>query len=142
MKRLLLLLLLLAAAGGGWWYYKGRKPAAAEYNTEPLGKGDITQIVTATGSLKPVVNVTVGSQISGTISKLNADFNSAVKEGQVLATLDPATFEAIVLQSEGELASAKATLELAEITARTQWRDGLQVRAGQRVDSKGRLIGS
>ena len=118
MKRLLLLLLLLAAAGGGWWYYKGRKPAAAEYNTEPLGKGDITQIVTATGSLKPVVNVTVGSQISGTISKLNADFNSAVKEGQVLATLDPATFEAIVLQSEGELASAKATLELAEITAR------------------------
>ena len=117
MKRLLLLLLLLAAAGGGWWYYKGRKPAAAEYNTEPLGKGDITQIVTATGSLKPVVNVTVGSQISGTISKLNADFNSAVKEGQVLATLDPATFEAIVLQSEGELACAKATLELAEITA-------------------------
>lgn len=118
MKRLLLLLLLLGAAGGGWWYYKGRKPAAAEYNTEALGKGDITQIVTATGSLKPVVNVTVGSQISGTISKLNADFNSAVKEGQVLATLDPATFEAIVLQGEGELANAKATLELAEITAR------------------------
>jgi HlyD family secretion protein len=118
MKRILLLLLLLAAAGGGWWYYKGRKPAATEYNTEVLSKGDITQIVTATGSLKPVINVTVGSQISGNISKLNADFNSTVKEGQVLATLDPATFEAIVLQSQGELANAKATLELAEITAR------------------------
>jgi HlyD family secretion protein len=118
MRRLLLLLVLLGAAGGGWWYYKNRKPAATEYTTEILGRGDITQTVTATGSLKPVINVTVGSQISGTISKLNADFNSKVKEGQILAILDPATFEAIVLQSEGELANAKATLELAEITAR------------------------
>ncbi len=118
MKRILLLLLLLGAAGGGWWYYQGRKPAATEYNTEALSKGDITQIVTATGSLKPVINVTVGCQISGTISKLNADFNSMVKEGQVLATLDPATYEAIVLQAQGELANSKATLELAEITAK------------------------
>ena len=133
MRRILLLLLLLGAAGGGWWYYKGRKPAAPEYNTEALGKGDITQIVTATGSLKPVVNVTVGSQISGTISKLNADFNSAVKEGQVLATLDPATFEAIVLQGEGELANAKATLELAEITARRK-EELLKQNAGTQAD--------
>jgi len=118
MKRILLLLLLLGAAGGGWWYDKGRKPAATEYNTDALTKGDITQIVTATGSLKPVINVTVGCQISGTISKLNADFNSTVKEGQVLANLDPATYEAIVLQAQGELANSKATLELAEITAK------------------------
>ena len=73
--------------------------------------------MTATGSLKPVINVTVGCQISGTIDKLFADFNSVVKEGAVLASMDPATYEAIVQQAEGDLANAKATLELAEITA-------------------------
>jgi HlyD family secretion protein len=133
MRRFFLLLLLLGAAGGGWWYYKNRKPAATEYNTEILGRGDITQIVTATGSLKPVINVTVGSQISGTISKLNADFNSKVKEGQILAILDPATYEAIVLQAQGELANAKATLELAEITARRK-EELLKQNAGTQAD--------
>jgi HlyD family secretion protein len=134
MRRLLLLLVLLGAAGGGgWWYYKNRKPAATEYNTETLARGDITQVVTATGSLKPVINVTVGSQISGTIFKLNADFNSMVKEGQILAILDPATYEAIVLQAQGELANAKATLELAEITARRK-EELLRQNAGTQAD--------
>ena len=117
MKRFLLILLLLSAAGGGWWYFIYKKAETPEYNTETVAKGDITQIVTATGSLKPVINVTVGCQISGTIDKLFADFNSVVKEGDVLASMDPATYEAIVQQAEGELANAKATLELAEITA-------------------------
>jgi HlyD family secretion protein len=133
MRRLFLLLLLLGAAGGGWWYYQHRKPAATEYLTETLAKGDITQIVTATGSLKPVINVTVGSQISGTISELNADFNSTVKEGQILAHLDPATYEAIVLQAQGELANAKATLELAEITAKRK-EELLKQNAGTQAD--------
>lgn len=134
MRRFLLLLLLLSAAGGGgWWYYKNHTPAVTEYNTEMLARGDITQIVTATGSLKPVINVTVGSQISGTISKLNADFNSKVKEGQILAILDPATYEAIVLQAQGELANAKATLELAEITARRK-EELLKQNAGTQAD--------
>jgi HlyD family secretion protein len=134
MRRLLLLLVLLGAtAGGGWWYYKNRKPAATEYNTEALARGDITQVVTATGALKPVINVTVGSQISGTIFKLNADFNSKVKEGQILAILDPATYEAIVLQAQGELANAKATLELAEITARRK-EELLRQNAGTQAD--------
>ncbi|MEI6870997.1 MAG: efflux RND transporter periplasmic adaptor subunit [Verrucomicrobiota bacterium] len=117
MKRLLLILLLLSLGGGAWWYFNHKKTDVPEYNTESLGLGDITQVVTATGALKPVINVTVGCQISGTIDKLNADFNSVVKEGEVLASLDPATYEAIVQQAEGELANAKATLELAELTA-------------------------
>jgi HlyD family secretion protein len=134
MRRLLLLLVLIGAAGGsGWWYFQHRKPTATEYHTELLARGDITQVVTATGSLKPVINVTVGSQISGTISKLNADFNSKVKEGQVLAILDPATYEAIVLQAQGELANAKATLELAEITARRK-AELLRQNAGTQAD--------
>ncbi|MCX8510209.1 MAG: biotin/lipoyl-binding protein, partial [Chthoniobacteraceae bacterium] len=117
MKRFLLILLLLSAAGAGWWYFIHKKAETPEYNTESVAKGDITQIVTATGSLKPVINVTVGCQISGTIDKLFSDFNSVVKEGDVLASMDPSTYEAIVQQAEGELANSKATLELAEITA-------------------------
>jgi HlyD family secretion protein len=117
MKRLLFIIILLSLGGGGWWYFKNKKAETPEYNTETLSKGDITQVVTATGSLKPVINVTVGCQISGTIEKLFADFNSVVKEGDVLAQLDPSTYEAIVQQAEGDVANAKATLELAEITA-------------------------
>ncbi len=118
MKKLLFVLLLIGLAGGGWWYAKGQKPKAPEYVSEKVAKGDITQIVTATGTLKPVINVTVGCQISGTIMELYADFNSTVKEGQVIAKLDPATYDAILRQAEGELANAKATLELAEATAK------------------------
>jgi len=118
MKKLLVLLLLAAAAGGGWWFFKIQKPDAPEYLTDTVAKGDITQIVTATGTLRPVINVTVGCQISGTIQELMVDFNSQVKEGQVIARLDPATYDAIVKQAEGELLNAQATLELAELTSK------------------------
>src|SRR4029450_13814607 len=84
-------------------------------------RGAITQPVTATGTLNPVVNVQVGSQVSGNIAKLCADFNSQVKAGEVVAQIDPAIFQATVTQAEGDLASAKAALELAKVTAtRTQ----------------------
>ncbi len=117
MKKFLVLLLLAAAAGAGWWFFKIQKPDAPEYLTDTVAKGDITQIVTATGTLRPVINVTVGCQISGTIQELMVDFNSQVKEGQVIARLDPATYDAIVKQAEGELQNAQATLELAELTS-------------------------
>jgi HlyD family secretion protein len=77
--------------------------------------------VTATGTLNPVLNVQVGSQVSGNISKLFADFNSQVKAGQVVAQIDPALFQATVTQAEGDVASAQAALELARLNAkRTQ----------------------
>ena len=118
MKKLLLVLIFSGVFAGAFGYFKLRKPEVPEYLTGPVDKGDITQIVTSTGTLKPVLNVTVGCQISGTISELTVDFNSPVKEGQVIAKLDPATYEAIVVQARGDLASAKASLELAELTAR------------------------
>lgn len=111
------MLFLAAAAGGGWWFFQTQKTEAPEYLTDTVAKGDITQIVTATGTLRPVINVTVGCQISGTIQELMVDFNSQVKEGQVIARLDPATYDAIVKQAEGELQNAQATLELAELTS-------------------------
>lgn len=89
---------------------------AAEYQTTTITRGAITQAVTATGTLNPVVNVQVGSQISGNIQKLSVDFNSPVKAGQVVAEIDPAVFQAAVMQAQGDLDSAKAALELAQIT--------------------------
>ena len=94
---------------------------AASYQTATITRGPITQAVTATGTLNPVVNVQVGSQVSGNIAKLFVDFNSPVKAGQVVAQIDPALFQASVTQAEGDLANAQATLELAKVNAkRTQ----------------------
>ena len=120
MKKLIVILILIGAAVGGWSYFTNDKDKAPEYQLTKLQRGDITQAVTATGALNPVVKVQVGSQISGNIQKLFADFNSEVKKGQVIAQLDPATYQANVHQAEGELASAQANLKLAELNARRQ----------------------
>ncbi len=87
------------------------------YQTATVTKGPITQLVTATGTLNPVVNVQVGSQVSGNIAKLFADFNSEVKAGQVVAQIDPMLFQAAVTQAEGDVANAQAALELAKVNA-------------------------
>jgi HlyD family secretion protein len=98
-----------------------RNGGAANYQTATITRGPITQAVTATGTLNPVVNVQVGSQVSGNIAKLFVDFNSQVKAGQVVAQIDPALFQATVTQAEGDLANAQAALELAKVNAtRTQ----------------------
>src|SRR5438132_139448 len=98
-----------------------RQQSAANYQSTAVSRGAITQAVTATGTLNPVVNVQVGSQVSGNVAKLFADFNSQVKAGQVVAQIDPALFQATVTQAEGDLASAQAALELAKVNAaRTQ----------------------
>jgi HlyD family secretion protein len=91
------------------------------FQTVAVTRGPITQAVTATGTLNPVQNVQVGSQVSGNIQKLFADFNSIVKAGQVIAQIDPVVFQANVNQAEGELANAQAALQLAKLNAaRTQ----------------------
>jgi len=118
MKTILALIFLAAAGGGGWWYFSRNGDKAPEYSTVVVSEGSMTQSVTATGTLNPVMNVTVGSQISGYIQELHADFNSSVKEGQVIAKLDPATFQATVNQAAGDLAQAQAALELARLTAK------------------------
>src|SRR4029453_13715421 len=98
-----------------------RNGGTANYQTATITRGPITQAVTATGTLNPVVNVKGGSQVSGNIAKLFVDFNSQVKAGQVVAQIDPALFQATVTQAEGDLANAQAALELAKVKAkRTQ----------------------
>src|SRR5438045_1670939 len=88
-----------------------------QFQTAPVTRGPITQAVTATGTLNPVVNVQVGSQVSGNIQKLFADFNSKVKAADVVAQIDPVLFQATVTQAEGDLANAEAALELAKVNA-------------------------
>ena len=91
--------------------------SASGYLTATVTRGAIMQLVTATGTLNPVVNVQVGSQVSGNIAKLFADFNSEVKAGQTVAQIDPMLFQAAVTQAEGDVANAQAALELAKVNA-------------------------
>ena len=118
LKWLVIFFIAAAAIGGGIWYFKSDHGDALQYQTAAVTRGDLTQIVSASGQLNPVVNVQVGSQISGNILKLYADYNSLVKSNQIVAQLDPATFQASVHQADGDLANANAALELAQITAK------------------------
>lgn len=117
LRRLIILGVLAAAAWFGYDYYTNRPPEVVEYRTAPVTRSSVTNAVTATGELKALVLVQVGSQLSGTIATLGADFNDKVKAGAVLVTLDPATYQASLNQNEGELASAEAELQLAELNA-------------------------
>lgn len=112
LKWVIMLLVIVLAAGGGFWYFKRGADDTPQYETTPVDRGNITQVVTATGTLNPVVNVTVGSQVSGIITKLNVDFNSVVKSNEIIAEIDPSTYEAQLNQARANLANAKANLKL------------------------------
>ncbi len=118
MKKFFIITLAIGlVAGGGWWWWQSSKDDDVTYQTSPVTRGDLVQSVTATGTINPVLNVQVGSQISGNIQKLLVDFNSEVKAGQVVAQIDPSIYQAVVKQAEGDMANAKAALELAQINA-------------------------
>jgi len=90
------------------------KQGSIKYVTKPIAKATITQFVEASGAIKPINTVAVGTQVSGTVQKIYVDYNSTVKKGDLLAELDPSLFQANVDQSTAKLNNAKATL------ARTQ----------------------
>ncbi|HUI45743.1 MAG TPA: efflux RND transporter periplasmic adaptor subunit [Nitrospirota bacterium] len=94
----------------------GCKGDGTSYRTEPVSTGDIVQSVTATGTVNAVTTVLVGTQVSGTIKTLYVDFNSRVKKGQLIAQIDPATFEALVQQARANLLVAQANLDKANTT--------------------------
>jgi HlyD family secretion protein len=112
MRTLLFLLLsTLGAALAGC----NRTPPVT-YRTEPVTRGPLAEVVSATGEVSALVTVSVGSQVSGTVSKLYVDFNAPVKAGQVLADLDPRLFEAALARAEAGLAAAQAEVERAKVT--------------------------
>jgi HlyD family secretion protein len=87
-----------------------------QFRTEKVVKGDIVMAVTATGTVNPVTTVLVGTQVSGTIKEIFVDYNSPVRKGQLIARIDPASFEAQVEQAKANLLSAQANLEKAAAT--------------------------
>ncbi|HXB22330.1 MAG TPA: efflux RND transporter periplasmic adaptor subunit [Candidatus Solibacter sp.] len=87
---------------------------STQYFTEKVGRGDIRDVVEATGTINAVITVQVGSQVSGTIDKLYADFNSKVKKNQVIARIDPSLFEGALLQAKADLENARANASAAK----------------------------
>ena len=111
MKRAIIVVVLLAVVGGGAGaWYSQRNKTEIQVTTAPLSRGDIVDTVGATGTLQAVTTVQVGSQVSGNIQWLGADFNSIVKKGQVIARLDPSLFDAQLNQVQANLVQARANL--------------------------------
>ncbi|MRW87713.1 efflux RND transporter periplasmic adaptor subunit [Pseudoduganella sp. FT26W] len=118
-KKIGLAVALLVIGGGATAYYSKSKAPVVEpprFRTAAVDTGNITQTVTATGTINPVALINIGSQVSGTVSELKADFNDRVSKGQVLLKLDPTIFNAQIRQADAQLASARASLKLAQAT--------------------------
>ncbi len=114
--RLISVATVAAAILAAIYLYRDSEPVTApSYATVPVERGALIATVSATGTLNPLITVQVGSQVSGTIEKLNADFNSRVKKGEVIAQIEPSLFEAQVAQAEANLASATASAAKAEV---------------------------
>jgi HlyD family secretion protein len=107
------LALLVTAGWGSRGYFWGPQNGA-KYRTAAVERGDIAAYVSATGTLNPVIMVQVGTQVSGTIEKLFADYNSPVHDGQIIAQLDQASFSAKVAQADASLENARADLKNAQ----------------------------
>lgn len=114
MKKIVIGMLIAAVIGGTAFVLLWKKENTPKFRTEKVTRGDIVAAVTATGTVNAVTTVLVGTQVSGTIKRLYVDFNSTVKKGQLIAQIDPATFEAQVEQARANLMSARANLDKSE----------------------------
>lgn len=127
MKKLIILfsaIIILALSFWGWNYWRETQKQKSAYQTAKVYKGEIVQTVTATGTLQPVTSILVGSQVSGAIKKLFVDYNSVVKQGDILAQIDPSLFQASVEQAKANVASSRANVAKAEaglLEAKRNW---------------------
>jgi len=120
-------LVVVAIAVFAAFQFKGNEKP--QYFTTMVDRGDIRAVVEATGTINAVTMVQVGSQVSGTISRLNADFNSRVKKGQVVAQIDPSLFEGSLLQAKADLANARANLVASQANLEKAQAAAVQTRA-------------
>ena len=116
MKKILIGIAIGAIIGGAGYFALRSKDDVPQFRTEKVTRGDIVSSVTATGTVNAVTTVLVGTQVSGTIKAIYADFNSRVKKGQLIAQIDPALFEAQVDQAKANLLAAKSNLTKAEVS--------------------------
>lgn len=122
---------ILAALAGAYWLVQPRETVTA-LRTSPLDRGPVRSLITATGTVRPVVSTNISTQVSGQVSEVLVDFNDAVAKGQLLARLDPQTFLARVRESEAQLEVAKAELASRE-SALAKARAELQQQEGRRA---------
>ncbi len=116
--RLLLPLAIMALSAAAFFWWRGsQQPAPVKFNTVRVTRGTLTQNVTATGELQPVSTVEVSSQISGLIKEVLVDYNSRVKAGDVLARIDPATYENRLRAAQADLANTTANYQLIKLNA-------------------------
>ncbi len=113
MKKLIAVIAVAVVAGIAAIFALRGNNGEAKFRTEQVARGDIASSVSASGTVNPVVTVLVGTQVSGTIRRIYADFNSHVKRGQTVAEIDPSTFEAQVEQASANLQAARANVEKA-----------------------------
>lgn len=114
MKKILIAVVFVLVAVVAAFLLSRSRGDELKYGTEKITRGDIVTTVTATGTVNAVTTVLVGTQVSGTIKKIYADFNSPVKKGQLIAQIDPALLEEQVAQAKANLLAAKANVEKAE----------------------------
>jgi HlyD family secretion protein len=115
-KLVFMVVTLLLVGGAGFAYWRmGNSTQELPYLTVPASKGNIRQVVSSTGTLQAVTTVIVGSQVSGTIGKLNADFNTKVTKGEVVAELDQSKFKARVDETRANLSAAQATMAKSKV---------------------------
>ena len=107
--------LALGLAIAGYVFFNGERRIPVRYRTVPIERGTIVSLVTATGTINPITTIQVGSQVSGMIESLHADFNSKVKAKQVVARIDPFPYQARRDQAVASLANARAALDKARI---------------------------
>lgn len=106
------------AAAGWWWSSRDAEAAASGFRTAAVERGDIRVAISATGTLAAISTVDVGSQISGQVTDVLADFNDRVRKGQVIARIDPSTYQAQIAQGDAQVANARASLATAQATLR------------------------
>lgn len=118
MKKVIIVVIIILVAAGLYVALNsnGEEEPAIKYVTVPVEKGTLKAEINSTGTLRPVVEVLVGTQVSGTIKELHADFETRVTKGQLIALIDPDKFEAKVNQARADLESAMASLNKAEVT--------------------------
>lgn len=113
------LLIVLALLVGAGWYWTGRdSQSAPRFRTAKVERGDIRVAISATGSLAALSTIDVGSEVSGRIAEVPVDFNDRVERGQIIARIEPSTFEAQVEQSQATIANARASLRTAQAALR------------------------
>src|SRR5687768_12552177 len=115
-KWIVLAVLVVTAIAGGVMFYRSQPAeASSELITAPVTRGNVVETVQSTGTLEAVTTVQVGTQVSGTIKALHADFNSQVREGQVVAELEPSLFQAQVEQARATVTRLQAELDRTKV---------------------------